>query len=136
MSAVHSYLVSRYCLKCLECKLCQGEIPFWFLAVFTILKNLFLLYLCQILTKLVTYFSYVITGLFLKFPLLQNILFWWGIGLILLKDPFSTKTVKSVFIGHFCTKLHNLFFDGFKKLILIFLLLQNSLFREGTALFP
>ena len=34
MSAVHSYLVSRYCLKCLECKLCQGEIPFWFFSSF------------------------------------------------------------------------------------------------------
>ena len=73
MSAVHFYLISRYCLKCLECKLCQGEIPFWFLAVFTILKHLFSLYLRQILTKLVKYFFYVITNLFLNFPLLQNI---------------------------------------------------------------
>ena len=87
MSAVHSYLVSRYCLKCLECKLCQGEIPFWFLAVFTILKHLFSLYLRHILTKLVKFFFYVITNLYLNFPLLQNILFRWGIGLILIKGP-------------------------------------------------
>ena len=105
------------------------------LAVFTILKCLYSLYLCQILTKLVKTFSYVITGLFLIFTILQNILFLWRIGLILLKDPFSTKTAKSVFIGHFCTKLHDLFFDRFTELILIFLLLQNSLFQEGQPYF-